>query len=120
LKAASRRSVEQLARWSGITRQTLARRLRDAGWPSPHTIMQSFRALDAIWLMAECGWSARRVQEVRLFANASAVGRLTRRYTGMAPRAIREEGGFSAALETVERALCVQIVRMRDTEICRR
>jgi AraC-like DNA-binding protein len=105
LKAPSGRGLEHLAQWSGITRRTVARRLAAAAWAPPSVVLQTFRALDAVWLMTVAGWSARRVQEFRGFSNASAVGRLMRRYLGVAPLELRETGGFDAALEIAERAI---------------
>lgn len=105
LKAPSGRSLEHLAQWSGITRRTLARRLAAAGWQPPSVVLQTFRALDAVWLMTVGGRSARRVQELRGFGGPSSVGRLMRRYLGLAPLELRDAGGFAAALDIAERAL---------------
>ena len=49
--------------------------------------------------------SARRVQELRGLGGASAVGRLMRRYLGLAPLELRDAGGFEAALDIAERAI---------------
>jgi hypothetical protein len=105
LKAPSGRGLEHLSHWSGITRRTAGRRLAAAGWQAPSVLLQTFRALDAVWLMTVVGWSARRVQELRGFSNRSSVGRLMRRYLGLAPLDLRESGGFAVALEIAERAL---------------
>ncbi len=105
LKAPSGRGLEHLAQWSGITRRTVARRLTAAGWQAPSVLLQTFRALDAVWLMTVNGWSARRVQELRGLSNRSSVGRLMRRYLGLAPLELRESGGFETALEIAERAI---------------
>lgn len=104
LKAPSGRSLEHLAQWSGITRRTLARRLAAAGWEPPSVVLQTFRALDAVWLMTG-GRSARRVQELRGFGGPSSVGRLMRRYLGLAPLELRDAGGFAAALDIAERGI---------------
>ena len=105
LKAPSGRSLEQLAHWSGVTRRTLARRLAAAGWQPPSVVLQTFRALDAVWLMTVFHRSARRVQEQRNFGGPSSVGRLMRRYLGLAPLELRDAGGFAAALDIAQRAL---------------
>lgn len=105
LKAPSGRGLEHLAQWSGITRRTLARRLVAAGWQPPSVVLQTFRALDAVWLMTVGGRSARRVQELRSLSGPSSVGRLMRRYLGLAPLELRDAGGFAAALDIAERAL---------------
>lgn len=105
LVARSRRGVEEVARWSGVSARTTERRLRRAGWPGAHTVLQSFAALDAVWLMTQYGWTARRVQQVRGFPHASSVTRLLARYVGSRPGTVREDGGFAAALEHVTLAL---------------
>jgi hypothetical protein len=105
LAAPARRSVEELAAWSGVTPRTVDRRLRRAGMARPHVVVQSFAALDAIWLMTEYGWSAQRVQQVRAFPHASGVTRLLASYAGTRPSTLMEDGGFTAALEHVTREL---------------
>jgi transcriptional regulator GlxA family with amidase domain len=105
LKATSGRSLEHLAQWSGITRGVLARRLGAAGWESPSVVLQTFRALDAAWLMTVGNCSARRVQDLRGFGGPNSVGRLMRRYLGLAPFELRDAGGFAAALDIAERAI---------------
>jgi hypothetical protein len=105
LKAPSGRSLEHLAHWSGVTRRTLARRLTAAGWQPPSVVLQTFRALDAVWLMTVCGRTARRVRELRDLGSPSSVGRLLRRYLGMAPLELRDAGGFGAALDIAAHAI---------------
>jgi hypothetical protein len=105
LKAPSGRSLEHLAHWSGVTRRTLARRLAAAGWQPPSVVLQTFRALDAVWLMTVCGRTARRVRELRDLGGPSSVGRLMRRYLGMAPLELRDAGGFGAALDIAAHAI---------------
>lgn len=101
LGAPMRHSVERIALWSGVTPRTIERRLRRARWPSARTVLQSFTALDAVWLMTEYGWSARRVQQVRRFPHESSVTRLLARYVGLRPATLREAGGFPEALAHV-------------------
>ena len=101
----ARRGVAAVAAWAGVSTRTIERRLARAGWPPARTVVQSFAALDAVWLMAEYGWSARRVQQVRRLPHESSVTRLLSRYCGSRPATLREDGGFSAALEHVTRAL---------------
>lgn len=105
LTVAARPSVEELAAWSGVTPRTVGRRLRGAAMAPPHVVVQSFAALDAIWLMTEYGWSAQRVQQVRAFPHASRVTRLLASYAGTRPSTVMEDGGFAAALERVTRVV---------------
>jgi hypothetical protein len=107
LVAPSRRGVAEVAAWARASPRTIDRRLLRARWPTAHTILQSFVALDAVWLMTEYGWPARHVQEVRGFSHPSAVTRLLARYCGVHPGTLHEDGGFAAALEHVTRVLSV-------------
>jgi hypothetical protein len=101
-KAPTGRGAAQLAQWGGVSLRTIERRLRRLGWASAHAILQSFRALDVIWLMSEYGWSARRVQLARGLSHPSVITRLTRRWGGgVTPRTIHETGGFDASLSAV-------------------
>jgi AraC-like DNA-binding protein len=99
LKATSGRGVDQLARWSQLSPRTLERRLVRAGWATAHVVLQTVRALDAVWLMAEHRWPARRIQRFRQFAHASSITRLMQRHLGLTPAVIREGAGFETALE---------------------
>jgi hypothetical protein len=105
LSASARHSVDELARWSGVSERTIERRLQQAGWPAAHVALRSFMALDAVWLMTEYGWAARRVQLMRGFPHASSVTRLLARYAGTRPVTLLRDGGFPAALEHVTRVL---------------
>jgi DNA-binding phage protein len=110
----ARRGVEEVARWSGVSSRTIERRLRHAGWPAAHVVLRSFSALDAVWLMTEYGWSARRVQLVRAFPHPSSVTRLLARYAGSRPATLSEDGGFAAALERVTGVLLTRSTRQRS------
>lgn len=105
LSAPWRRGVEVVAQWSRVSPRTIERRLQRARWPVAHTVLRSFAALDAVWLMSEYGWSARRVRQVRAFPHESSITRLVADYCGMLPATLREAGGFAAALAHVTRML---------------
>jgi len=101
LKAPSRRGLDELARWSGVTPRTIERRLQRAGWEPARMLLQACRALDVLWLMTEYGWTVRRVQRARGIEFASAVTRLTQRYGGVTPREVHEGIDFRRVLESV-------------------
>jgi hypothetical protein len=101
LAAPTRPGVEEIARRTTISARTIERRLRRARWPAAHVVLQSFTALDVVWLMTEYGWSARLVQQVRAFPHASSLTRLLSNYAASRPATLREDGGFAAALEHV-------------------
>jgi AraC-like DNA-binding protein len=101
LSAPARRSIDEIARWSGASLRTVERRLRREGWPTAHVVLRSFTAIDAVWLMTEYRWAARRVAQVRGFSHPSSVTRLLARYAGTSPATLLEDGGFPAALEHI-------------------
>jgi hypothetical protein len=105
LSAPARRGVEELATWTGSSIRTLERHLHDARWPTARVVMKSFTALDAVWLMTEYRWSARRVHVARAFPHPSAVTRLLATYAATTPATLIEDGGFDAALAHVTRVL---------------
>jgi len=105
LEAPARRSVAELAAWSQSSVRTIERHLGRERWPKAHVIVHSFSALDAIWMMTQYGWSARRVQQVRGFSHASGVTRLLSTYAGTKPVTLMADGGFPAALEHVSRVI---------------
>jgi len=111
LKATTGRGVDQLARWSRISPRTAERRLVEAGWTTPRIVMQTVRALDAVWLMSEHRWSARQIQRVRGMAHSSTITRLMQRHLGgLTPAAVREGAGFGAALDFA----CTALVHRAD------
>lgn len=103
LEAPTRRSIAELAAWSRSSVRTIERHLSREQWPTAHVIAHAFSALDAVWLMSEYGWSARRVQEVRGFSHPSGVTRLLSTYAGTKPATLAADGGFPAALDHVAR-----------------
>jgi hypothetical protein len=111
LKATSGRGVDQLARWSRVSPRTVERRLARSGWAPARVVLQTVRALDALWLMSEHGWPVRRIQRLRQFAHASAITRLMQRYLGgLTPAGVREGAEFEAALEYACNALVHPLV----------
>jgi hypothetical protein len=105
LAAPERHGVDEISRRCAVSLRTIERRLTRAHWPAARLVLHSFIALDAVWLMSEYGWSARRVQAVRRFPHASSVTRLLARYAGVRPATLREDGGLPAALDFVGRIL---------------
>jgi hypothetical protein len=115
LKATSGRGVDQLARWSRISPRTVERRLVRSGWATARVVLQTVRALDAVWLMSEHGWPARRIQRLRQFAHASSITRLMQRYLGgLTPAGVREGAGFESALEYACNALVHPLTHRAD------
>ncbi|HEY0780798.1 MAG TPA: helix-turn-helix domain-containing protein [Gemmatirosa sp.] len=87
--------VPALARALGVSRQTLATRLRQAGLPGPRALSAWCRLLLAAELLAGEG---RPVDEVALtldFASANAFRNLLRRYADLGPSDVRRDRGAS-------------------------
>lgn len=105
LEAPARRTVSELAAWCRASVRSIERHLRREGWPDARVVVNSFSALDAVWLMSEYGWSARRVQIARGYSHPSGVTRLLATYAGTKPATLVADGGFPAALEHVSGVL---------------
>ncbi len=87
--------VPALARALGVSRQTLAARMRQAGLPGPRALSIWCRLLLAAELLAGEG---RPVDEVALtldFASANAFRNLLRRYADLGPSQVRRDRGAS-------------------------
>jgi hypothetical protein len=117
LKAPSGRGIEHLARWSGASPRTILRRMAKTGWQRPSVLLQSFRALDAAWLIAVHHWSARKVATIRGLGSSGNVGRLLRRYLAIDPLALREPGSFRAVVDVAQRDLVSGGARRRPPAI---
>jgi hypothetical protein len=120
LKATSGRGVDQLARWSRVSPRTVERRLVRSGWATARVVLQTVRALDAVWLMSEHGWPARRIQRLRHFAHASSITRLMQQYLGgLTPARVREGAEFETALEYACNALVHPVLETRAGQVAR-
>ncbi len=96
-------TVPEVARALGVSRQTLAARLRGAGLPAPRVVAAWCRLLLAADLLA----AGRSVDQVALtldFPSANGFRNVLRRHTGLGPAALRRVGAagllgaFRAAL----------------------
>lgn len=91
-------SVEDAARALGVHRRTLVNRLRAAGLPPPREIVAWNRLLHATRLLDDPGRALDRIASDLGFASASSLYNMLRRYTGLAPSALRARGAFRHAL----------------------
>ncbi len=85
--------VPALARALGVTRQTLAARLRAAGLPGPRTLSIWSRLLLAGELLAGEGRAVDHVALALDFASANAFRNLLRRYADLGPGDVRRDRG---------------------------
>jgi AraC-like DNA-binding protein len=98
-------SVEQLAGAFGIHRKTLVNRLATAGLPSPSVLISWGRLLLAARLLEDPGRSVEQVGLALNFGSGGALRSMLRRYTGLRPYEIRENGGMDCVLHLFRKAL---------------
>jgi AraC-like DNA-binding protein len=97
-------TVPELARALGVSRQTLAARMRAAGLPSPRELAAWCRLLLAADLLAGAGRTVDQVALTLDFPSANAFRNVLRRYTGMGPADLRQTGS-AAVLDAFRGAL---------------
>ena len=85
--------VPVLARALGVSRQTLAARLRAAGLPGPRALSIWCRLLLAAELLAGEGRTVDQVALTLDFASANAFRNLLRRYADLGPGDLRRDRG---------------------------
>ncbi|GJG86288.1 hypothetical protein tb265_14690 [Gemmatimonadetes bacterium T265] len=85
--------VPALARALGVSRQTLAARMRAAGLPGPRALSVWCRLLLAAELLAGEGRSVDQVALTLDFASANAFRNLLRRYADLGPADLRRDSG---------------------------
>ena len=98
-------SVEQAAAALGVHRKTLVSRLAQAGLPEPRVVIAWCRLLHLAYALEDFGRSAERAAEDLLFPSSTAMRNLLRRYTGLRPAEVRENGGLTCVLHLFRRAL---------------
>lgn len=91
-------AVTEAAASLGLTRQTLSRKLTDAGLPAPGALMSWARLLHAAHLLEDPDRSIERVAHEVDLGSATALRNMLKSYTGLLPREVRERGGFSCVL----------------------
>lgn len=97
-------SVAAVAAALGVHRRTLVNRMRAAGCPPPRALRAWCRVFSAAHLLEDCG---RTVESVALqldFDSPSGLRNALRRYTGLAPSALRAAGGLQCALRAFAEA----------------
>jgi AraC-like DNA-binding protein len=105
LHARNAPSVAQVARALGISRKTLVNRLGAAGMPTPSAIIGWCRLLQAAQLIEDPKRSVERIAHELDFPSGAALRNMLKRYTGLQPREVRENGGLRCVLHAFQRAL---------------
>ena len=115
LHARNAPSVQQVARALGISRKTLVNRLGAAGMPAPSAIIGWCRLLQAARLIEDPKRPVERIAHELDFPSGAALRNMLKRYTGLQPREVRENGGLNCVLHAFQRALVS--TRLRPTGV---
>ena len=98
-------AVQRAAAALGVHRKTLVNRMARAGFPSPSALMSWCRLLVAARLLEDPG---RPIEQIALglgFPSGTAYRNMLRRYTGLRPVEVRENGGLRCLLHRFRQAL---------------
>lgn len=95
-------SETEVAAAVGVSARELRRRFAMSGLPAfPATIGALF-ALHAAWRFSELGWTTKRACVAAGYAEAKPFEKYVRAHTGLTPRQLRDNGGYSLMLERIE------------------
>lgn len=98
-------TVADAAAALGVHRKTLVDRLAAAGLPTPSNMIAWCRLTLAAQMLED---PARSVEQIALlldFSSATSLRNMLKRYTGLSPREVRENGGLRCVLHVFRQAL---------------
>jgi AraC-like DNA-binding protein len=98
-------SVQQVAAALGVHRKTVVSRLANADFPEPRILIGWCRLLHLGHALEDGSRPAERVALDLEFASPTAMRNMLRRYTGLRPGEVRENGGLTCVLHLFRRAL---------------
>jgi AraC-like DNA-binding protein len=98
-------TVEQVATAFGVHRKTLVERLTSVGFPAPSAVISWCRILVAARLLEDPGRSIEQVALVLDFPSGTSMRNMVRRYTGLRPYEVRENGGMRCVLHAFKRQI---------------
>lgn len=98
-------TVHGVARALGVHRKTLVSRLAHAGLPGPRAVIGWSRLLIVAHALEDPGLPVERVALEFEFPSSTALRNILRRYTGLRPAEVRENGGLTCVLHLFRRAL---------------
>jgi AraC-like DNA-binding protein len=104
-------SIRTAAEALGLDRRTLARRLDRAGLPHPRRIAGWCRVIAATRLLDEPIYTLEQVALRLDFPSGTALRNMLRRYTGLRPCEIRENGGVRCVIHLLKRELAGEPAR---------
>lgn len=100
-------TVAQVATAMGVHRKTLVDRLSAAGFPSPSAVISWCRLMVAARLLEDPGRSIEQVALVLDFPSGTSMRNMVKRYTGLRPAEVRENGGMRCILHAFKREIGV-------------
>ncbi|MGH7710533.1 MAG: helix-turn-helix domain-containing protein [Gemmatimonadaceae bacterium] len=98
-------TVRELARELGVSRKTLADWTRAASFPPPEAIISWCRLMVCARLLEDPGRSVTQVAMLADFPSSTSLRNMLRRYTGLRPLEIRENGGLRCVIHAFKRAV---------------
>lgn len=98
-------TVRELAKELGVTRKTLADWTRAASFPPPEAIISWCRLMVCARLLEDPGRSVSQVAMLADFPSSTSLRNMLRRYTGLRPLEIRENGGLRCVLHAFKQAV---------------
>lgn len=98
-------TVEEVARALGVHRKTLVDRVSAAAMPTPSAVISWCRLLLAARLLEDPGRSVEQVALLLDFPSGTSMRNMMKRYTGLRPGEIRENGGVRCVLHAFKREI---------------
>lgn len=98
-------TVEEVAAALGVHRKTLVDRLNAANLPSPSSFISWSRLLLAARLHSDPGRTVEQVALLLDFPSGPSLRNMMKRYTGLRPGEVRENGGVLCVLHAFKREL---------------
>lgn len=98
-------TVAQVASAMGVHRKTLVDRLSGAGFPSPSAVISWCRLMVAARLLEDPARSIEQVALVLDFPSGTSMRNMVKRYTGLRPAEVRENGGVRCILHAFKREI---------------
>ena len=117
LHARSALTVSGIARALGVHRKTLVNRLAAARLPGPQTVVGWSRLLLVGHALEEPGLPVERIALDFDFPSATALRNMLKRYTGLRPAEVRENGGLSCVLHLAKRALAPYVEQRASSPV---
>jgi len=108
-------TVEDVADALNVHRKTLVDRVSAANLPTPSALIAWCRLLVSARLLEDQGRSVEQVALLLDFPSGTSMRNMMKRYTGLRPGEIRENGGVSCVLHALKRALAAPEEARRPT-----